>query len=575
MGKIMRVNMSDLQVSVQETAKEYQGLGGRGLTSVLILKEVPATCHPLGEKNKLVFAPGSLSGTTAANNSRLSVGLKSPLTGGIKESNAGGTSAFKLGRLGFAIVVEGIRNDGKWYILHVTKEGGKLIPAAEYQGLKNYELVKKLQSRFGEKVGILSIGPAGELKLSTATIASTDTSGIPCRHAGRGGPGAVMGSKGLKAIVIDDAGAPGVPIANPDKFKEGAKKFAKAILDHPLTGQGLKILGTNMLANPLNAAGAYPTHNFREGTFEAIDKVSGEYMHEVITKRGGNPSHAGCTTCIIQCSNVYVDEKGEYLTSSFEYETIWANGANLGISDLDTIARIDRLCDEYGIDTMEIGAAIGVAMDAGIKKFGDAKGALGLVEEVGKGTPLGRILGSGSWITGKVFGNPRVPAVKKQGMAAYEPRAIHGMGVSYATSPMGADHTAGWVVNQNIAAMGGKLDPHKAEGQVDASRMVQILTAAMDCTGLCTFVNFPVGDIPEGGQGLMEMMSALYGVDMTFDNVVELGKMVLKTEREFNLAAGFTKADDRLPDFMTEEKIPPHNVTFTVPDKELDRFFEF
>ncbi|HSB04837.1 MAG TPA: aldehyde ferredoxin oxidoreductase C-terminal domain-containing protein [Thermodesulfobacteriota bacterium] len=575
MAKIMRVNMSDLKISVEEMPKEYQGLGGRGLTSVLISKEVPPTCHPLGEKNKLVFAAGSLSGTSAANNSRLSVGLKSPLTGGIKESNAGGTSAFKLGRLGLNIVVEGIRKDGKWYILHVTKEGGKLTPADEYQGLKNYELVKKLQSRFGEKVGILSIGPAGEMKLSTATIASTDTSGIPCRHAGRGGPGAVMGSKGLKAIVIDDTGAPGVPIAHMEKFREGAKKFAKAIQNHPLTGQGLKILGTNMLVNPLNAAGAYPTRNFREGTFEGVDKVSGEYMHEVITKRGGNPSHAGCTTCIIQCSNVYVDEKGEYITSSFEYETIWANGANLGISDLDTIARIDRLCDEYGIDTMEIGAAIGVAMDAGIKKFGDAKGAMELIEEVGKGTPLGRILGSGSWVTGKVFGIARVPAVKRQGMAAYEPRALHGMGVSYATSTMGADHTAGWVVNQNIAAMGGKLDPHKAEGQVDASRMVQILTAAMDCTGLCTFVNFPVGDVPEGGQGLMEMMSALYGVDMTFDNVVELGKMVLKTEREFNLAAGFTKADDRLPDFMIEEKIPPHNVSFTVPDKELDRFFEF
>ena len=576
MGKMMRVNMSELKVAVEETPKDYLGLGGRGLTSALISKEVPPTCHPLGDKNKLVFAPGSLSGTTAANNSRLSVGLKSPLTGGIKESNAGGTTAFKIGRLGLsAIVVEGINQDGKWRLLHVTKDGGKLVPAEEYRGLKNYPLVKKLQDRFGQKVGILSIGPVGEMKLSTATIASTDTSGFPCRHAGRGGPGAVMGSKGLKAIVIDDTKAPGVSIANPEKFREGAKKFAKAVQDHPVTGQGLKILGTNMLVAPINAAGAYPTRNFREGTFAGVEKVSGEYMHEVITKRGGNPSHAGCTTCIIQCSNVYVDKKGNFITSAFEYETIWANGANLGISDLDSIARIDRLCDDYGIDTMEIGGAIGVAMEAGIRPFGDAKAALELIKEVGKGTPLGRILGSGAWVTGKVFGITRVPVVKRQTMAAYEPRAIHGMGVSYATSPMGADHTAGWVVNTNLAGLGGKLDPHKAEGQVDTSRMVQILTAAMDCTGLCTFVNFPVGDIPEGGQGLMEMMSALFGVDMTFDNVVDLGKKVLKIERAFNLAAGLTKADDRLPDFMIEEKIPPHNVSFTVSDTELDRFFEF
>jgi len=576
MGKIMRVNMSELKVVIEETPKGYQGLGGRGLTSTLISKEVPPTCHPLGDKNKLVFAPGSLSGTTAANNSRLSVGLKSPLTEGIKESNAGGTSAFKIGRLGMsAIVVEGIGKAGKWHILHVSKSGGKLIPADEYKGLKNYELVEKLQSRFGEKVGILSIGPAGEMKLSTATIASTDTSGFPCRHAGRGGPGAVMGSKGLKAIVVDDKGAPGVPIADPEKFKEGAKKFAKAILDHPLTGQGLKIFGTNMLVAPLNAAGAYPTRNFREGTFEGAEKVSGETMHEVITKRGGKPSHAGCTTCIIQCSNVYVDKKGNYVTSAFEYETIWANGANLGISDLDSLAKVDRLCDEYGIDTMEIGAAIGVAMEAGIRPFGDTKAALQLIEEVGKGTPLGRILGSGSWVTGKVFGVTRVPAVKRQSMAAYEPRALHGMGVSYATSPMGADHTAGWVADQNIEGLGGKLDPHKAEGQVDTSRMVQILTAAMDCTGLCTFVNFPVRDVPEGGQGLMEMMSALSGAPLTLDDVAELGKKVLKIEREFNLAAGLTAADDRLPEFMKEEKIPPHNVSFTVPDEELDRLFEF
>jgi aldehyde:ferredoxin oxidoreductase len=576
MGKFVRVDMSKLTVSMEEASKEIQGLGGRGLTSLIISREVPPTCHPLGNKNKLVIAPGSLSGTTAANSSRLSVGLKSPLTRGIKESNAGGTSAFKVGRLGLnAIIIEGIQQEEKWHILHITREGVRLIPADEYRGLKNYDLAKKLQARFGEKVGILSIGPVGEMKLATATIASTDTSGIPCRHAGRGGPGAVMGSKGLKAIVIDDTGAPGVPIVNPEKFKEGARKFAKAVQEHPLTGQGLKILGTNMLVNPINASGAYPTRNFKEGTFEGVDKVSGEYMHEVITKRGGNPSHSGCTTCIIQCSNVYVDEKGNYITSAFEYETIWANGANLGISDLDAIARIDRLCDEYGMDTMEIGAALGVAMEAGIKSFGDAQGAIELIEEVAKGTPLGRILGSGSWLTGNVFGITRVPAVKRQAMAAYEPRAIHGMGVTYATSPMGADHTAGWVVNQNLVAMGGKLDPHKAEGQVDASRMVQILTAAMDCTGLCTFVNFPVGEVPEGAQGLIEMMSALAGRDLTFDNVVELGKRVLKTEHEFNLAAGFTKADDRLPDFFYEEKIPPHNVSFTVPDRELDRLFDF
>ena len=577
MAKIMRVNMSELKVTLEDS-KEYEGLGGRGLSSTIVAKEVPPTCDPLRGRNKLVIAPGLLTGTNAANSGRLSVGCKSPLTGGIKESNVGGNVPFKIGRLGInGIVVEGLANPGKWYLLHLTNAGGKLIPADEYRGLMNYELAKKLQSKFGEKVGILSIGPVGEMKLATATIASTDVDGFPCRHAGRGGAGAVMGSKGLKAIVVDDTGGPGVSIADPEKFKEGAKRFAKALIEYPLTG-ALKTFGTNFLVGPINGAGGYPTRNFRDGSFEGAEKVSGEFMHEVITKRGGKPTHVGCTTCVIHCSNVYVDDKGKYITASFEYETIWAQGANLGISDLDSIAKADRLCDDYGIDTMENGQALGVAMEAGVRAFGDGKGALELIEEIGKGTPLGRILGSGSWVTGKAFGVTRVPAVKKQGMAAYEPRAIHGIGVTYATTPMGADHTAGWIVGRNLASMGGDLHPHKADGQVDASREAQINVAAMDSTGLCNFVNFAVGDsanAPDAGKGFLEMMSALRGKPVTFNDVKALGEKILKLERDFNSKAGFTKADDRLPDFMMEEPIPPHNVTFTVPDKELDRLFEF
>jgi len=577
MGKLMRVNMSALRVTTEDSG-EYQGLGGRGLSSTIIAKEVPPACDPLRGLNKLVIAPGVLSGTSAANSGRLSVGCKSPLTGGIKESNVGGNTSQKIARLGFSgLVIEGLPEQGKWYILHLTKEGGKLLPGNEYCGLKNYELAKKLQSRFGEKAGILSIGPAGEMKLAAASVASTDVDGFPCRHAARGGPGAVMGSKGLKAIIVEDAGGAGVSIANPEKFREAAKKFAKAVVDYPFSGV-LKTLGTNFLVAPINAAGGYPTRNFLEGTFEGADQVSGEYMQQVIAKRGGKPTHMGCSNCVIHCSKVYVDEKAQYITGSFEYETIWALGANLGVSDLDSIAWADRLCDEYGIDTIEIGQSLGVAMEAGVKKFGDAKGALELLEEVGKGTALGRILGSGAWVTGKVFGITRVPAVKRQGMAAYEPRAIHGIGVTYATTPMGADHTAGWTVGRNLASMGGDLHPHKPEGQVDASREAQITVAAMDSTGLCNFVNPAIGDTagaPEAGPAFLEMMGALHGSPVSLDDLKALGVKILKLEREFNAQAGFTKEDDRLPEFMKQEKIPPHNVIFTVPDEELDRLFNF
>jgi aldehyde:ferredoxin oxidoreductase len=571
MGKLLRINMSTLSATMEETPEAYRGLGGRGLTSMVVAKEVIPTCEPLGKHNKLVIAPGILSGTNAANSGRLSIGLKSPLTGGIKESNVGGTAAYRIGRLGIgAIVIEGLPEQGKLYILHVTKDGGKLIPADEYRGMKNYELAEKLQKKYGEKVAILSIGPVGEMGLPTATVAATDPEGHPARHAGRGGSGAVMGSKGLKAIVIDDSDGPGIPIADPARFKEGARKFAKALQEHPETGQGLKLYGTAGIASLINASGAYPTRNFSAGTFEGIDKINGEYLYEVITKRGGKPSHVGCSLCIIQCSNVYVDEKGNYITSAFEYETIGLFGGNCGISDLDIIARADRLCDDYGMDTMEMGAAIGVAMEAGVKTFGDGNGLLELLEEVGKGTPLGRIIGSGAWSVGRAFGVTRVPVVKKQGISMYEPRGIQGMGTTYATSPMGADHTSGWVVNFNLAPMGGTLDPHKPDGQVDISRTIQIITAGMDSTGLCMMVNMVIGGTPEGGQGFVEMMSGLYGKDFTFNDLVNIGKTVIRTEYNFNKAAGFTNADDRLPEFMKEEKLPPHNVSFTVSDEELD-----
>lgn len=578
MRKILRADMSSLKVVTEDIPKGYEKLGGRGLTSTIVCGEVSPTCHPLGKFNKLVIAPGVLSGTNLANSGRLSVGCKSPLTAGIKESNVGGNAPAKLGRLGIgAIVIEGLLQNKGLYILRITKSGAELISGEEYQGLKNYELVSQLQAKYGKKIGVLSIGPVGEMKLSTATIACTDVDGVPCRHAARGGPGAVMGSKGLKAIIVDDQDAGGVQIAERDKFKEAGKVFANAIVNYPFT-DALKTFGTNFLVAPINAAGGYPTRNFREGTFEGADTVSGEFMHELITKRGGKFGHQGCSNCVIHCSNVYVDEKGTPITSSFEFETIWAQGANLGISDLDSIARADRLCDEYGIDTMEIGQAIGVAMDAGIREFGDSKGALELIQEVGKGSPLGKILGAGAWVTGKVLGITRVPVVKKQGMAGYEPRAIHGIGVTYATSPMGADHTAGWTVGRNLEAMGGDLHPHKPDGQVDASRDSQVNVAGMDCTGLCNFTNFHIGDVennPNAGKAFVDLMSAFYGSQVTIDDIQAEGRKILSMERDFNLKAGFTQADDRLPEFMYEEEIPPHNVVFTVPGKELDLLFNF
>ena len=576
METVYRVNMTEGTVTTEALAEDCAGLGGRGLTSTLIAKEVPPLCHPLGPENKLVLAPGLLSGTTAPCSGRLSVGTKSPLTGGIKEANAGGTGAQNMARLGVAaIIVEGQPEAGKLSVLKVTADGATLLPGDDLRGLGNYDTVARLTAEHGEKTCCMSIGQAGELMMSGASIAVTDIEMRPTRHAGRGGVGAVMGAKGLKAIVLDDTGTERPVAKDPEAFKQTARKFAKLLSGHPVTGETLPTYGTNALANVINEAGAYPTRNFSSGQFEGTESISGERQREVILERGGlakHPCHPGCT---ITCSRVYMDADGKYLTKGPEYETIWANGANCGIDDLDAIAQMDRLYDDYGLDTIEMGAALGVAMDGGVIKFGDAEGAIRLVHEIGAGTALGRILGNGAAVTGQAFGVARVPVVKRQALPAYDPRAAKGIGVTYATTTMGADHTAGYAIAPNILKVGGDVDPLSPEGQAELSQQLQIVTAALDSTGLCLFVAFCVMDEPEAMQAIVDMLNTRLGTSLTGDDVGALGKRILKTERAFNTEAGFTSKDDRLPRFFQTDPLAPHNVVFDVSDEDLDSVHAF
>jgi len=575
MDKILRINMGAAggPKATVNPVGAYAGLGGRAMTSGIVSQEVPPLCHALGEDNKLVIAPGMLSGSTAAMSGRLSVGCKSPLTGGIKEANAGGQPSQMLARLGYAaIVLEGKPKEGALYKLFINKDGVKISSADNLKMLGNYDTVEKMKAEFGEKIAVMSIGPAGEMKLAAASIACTDMELRPTRHAGRGGVGAVMGSKGVKAIVIDDAGAKMRSPKDPEAFKDATKRWVEGIRKHPVTGQGMPAYGTNVLTNVINEAGGYPTKNFMWGRFDTCSKISGETQAALENQRGGEGSAThGCHRgCIIRCSGTFYDKDGHYLTKQPEYETVWAHGGNCGIDDLDSIAMLDRLDDDFGVDTIEMGATIGVAMEAGLAKFGDAQAAINLVKEVGKGTPLGRILGSGAAVTGKVFGVERIPVVKGQSMPAYDPRGVQGIGVTYATSPMGADHTAGYAVATNILGVGGKVDPLKPEGQAELSRNLQIATAAIDSTGMCLFIAFPIMDQPETFQALLDSMNAFFGLKLTANDVTELGKSVLKKERDFNLQAGLTAQHDRLPEFFKKESLPPHNVTFTVTDKDLD-----
>ncbi|WP_157059591.1 aldehyde ferredoxin oxidoreductase C-terminal domain-containing protein [Sporomusa ovata] len=575
----MRVNMTTKEVVTGEAPEKYAGLAGRALTSNFVNDEVKPTCHPLGKNNKLIFAPGLLSGTSASQSGRLSVGAKSPLTGTIKESNTGGTFSQKMAKMGIkALVIEGMPEEDKFYVLKIDMNGVTIedAPAEILGGCGNYEALKVLSAKYGAKVGIALAGPAGEYRLPTANISFKDPEGN-IRSAGRGGLGAVLGSKKVKALVIDDTGAPGVTLAKPEEFRAAAKAFAKALTTHPVTGQALPAYGTDVLVNILNEAGGLPAKNFTAGRIGWNDKISGETMNATITERGGDGkvSHGCHAGCIIRCSQWYPDKDGKYVTSGFEYETVWALGADACIQDLDDIAYIDRAMDDVGVDAIDVSVAVATAMEGGLLPWGDGKATLEAIKQIAIPTPLGRIIGGGTAIVGKVCGLFRTPVVKDQAIPAYDPRAIKGIGLTYATTPMGADHTSGYCIATNILKVGGYVDPLKKEGQVELSRNLQIATAAVDSTGMCLFIAFAILDIPEGFNALVDMINARYGLSLTADDVTALGKSILKAERAFNAAAGFTNAHDRLPEFFEYEPCPPHNAVWDFTPEEIDEVFNF
>ncbi len=578
MDKIARIDMGAAggpKVTVGDLGA-YAGLGGRAMTSLVVAAEVHPLAHALGAENKLVIAPGMLSGTTGSMTGRLSVGCKSPLTGTIKESNAGGQAAQVLARLGYAaLILEGKPQGDDLYKIYINKDGIQVIVDNSLKLLDNYPVIDKLRREYGDKAAYMSIGSAGERKLLAASIACTDPELRPTRHCGRGGVGAVMGAKRVKAIILDDAGMKMRPPRDADAYRDANRKFVEGLRKHPVTGEGLPAYGTNVLTNVLNEAGGYPTYNFKTGQFENCSSISGEAQAALEIKRGGSATHGCHRGCVIQCSGIYNDKDGNYVTKQPEYETVWSHGGNCGIHDLDTVARLDYMDDNIGVDTIEMGVTIGIAMDAGLADFGDGEAAIRLVDEVGKGTPLGRVLGCGAEITGKVFGVERVPVVKGQALSAYDPRAVQGMGVTYATGTMGADHTSGYAVATNILKIGGDVDPLKTEGQVELSRNLQIATAAIDSTGMCLFVAMALMDQPETFQALFDMLGSFHGSAMTGDEFMALGKKVLSAERDFNTRAGFTRHHDRLPRFFNSEPLEPHNIAFMVKDEDLDEVFNW
>jgi len=557
--KFLRVNMTSGLIAEEKIPEHYIGLGGRGLTSIMINERVPADCDPLGEDNLLVFAPGFLSGTPLANTGRLSIGAKSPLTGGIKESNVGGAMANALARHGIrAVIIEGRAPGDALYHLAIDNKGtASLVNALDCRKMGNYALAERLLNTLGEKNAISSIGPAGEMMLKSASIQTTSPDGIPCRAAARGGLGAVMGSKGLKALVVSKRGKVSRSIADPDGFKDISKRFAAAIKRDGWSGQVLSEYGTASILASTNASGALPTRNAKQGNFSGADRINGDAVADTIKKRGGKTTHKGCSQCIINCSNIYVDASGKPITSALEYETLWAMGAMTGIDDLDAIARLDFLCDDIGLDTMNTGVALAVAMDVGVIQFGDGQAAIDMVASVAQGTKMGRLVGHGPDAVGNHLNHFRVPTIKGQSIAGYDPRAMLGMGVTYATSPMGSDHTAGFV--------GG------ARGSIDtlrnASRSSQVHMAATDSMGLCMFAQ------SGGMDNLYRAINALTGEPFGLKAWQLLGLRCLTAEIDFNRRAGLTEKDDRLPEMFHKEPLSPYHGAVPYPENDLQETF--
>ncbi|UCF83948.1 MAG: aldehyde ferredoxin oxidoreductase C-terminal domain-containing protein [Desulfobacteraceae bacterium] len=268
--------------------------------------------------------------------------------------------------------------------------------------------------------------------------------------------------------------------------------------------------------------------------------------------------HACMRGCLIRCSNVFNAENGTYLTSGLEYETIVMMGSNLDIDDLDTIAQIDFRCDNYGMDTIEMGATLGLLNGTELFSFGDGKRAIALVDEIGHGTVLGRILGQGAATTGKVFGIRRVAAVKGQSLAANCARSIKGLGVTYATSPQEADHTSGFVAEELLSK----------EGHVERSRTAQINVVIADSLGLCQFTGLRAEH-----ELFATLVGPLTGKNLNETDIRSIGQNALWQERSFKTFAGFGSAQDRLPEFMATETLPPNDTVFDVEDEDLDRVF--
>ncbi len=550
MRKYLHINLSDKTVETEELEGEAIIKAGRNFIVRTLLDMGTATVDPLSPENPLIFSAGPFAGTNFSNANRISVGCKSPLTGGIKESNGGGTFAFALGQLeiaGFTLLAA----SDDWTVIRITKDGGiRFEDAAPYLGKGNFEAAAMLHEKYGDKVSLALCGPVGEYQGLIAGIAFSDVENRPVRLSARGGVGAVMGMKKVKAIVCDKHKMPA--FTDRKKVMAVVREYGAMISADP-AAQAMGRNGTAQVSDLTNHLGGLPVNNFSSGqqvdTANAVHKMGGDYIRDLNIERGGVTTHACMPGCMIKCSNIYVDADGVEMVSPLEYETICLLGTNVGIFEPDDMARLNNTLNDLGVDTIEVGATLGVLMEAGEAEFGDVPFMEAALVDIAEATERGKLLAQGTHRVGEHYGVKRVPVIKKQAISAYDPRVIEVTAISMMVTAQGADHTTG---NIPAAECAGKTTEELAALSLE----VQINSAAADSLGICVFGRTVTNPNHEMIIGALKDAFGP-GLDLDPDFINQLGRETLLLEIEFNEKAGFTEADDALPRFFYDEELPP------------------
>ena len=562
MRKYLQINLTDRSVETKKLDGEAIARGGRYLIAKTLLEDGVANTNPLSPENPLIFSAGPFAGTNFSNANRLSVGCKSPLTGGIKEANTGGTFAFALGQLEVAgFTLHGAASD--WVVIRILKDGPVTFePAGDIVGKGNFDAARALHERFGDKVSIALCGPVGEWLGLVAGISFSDVENRPSRLAARGGVGAVMGMKKVKAVVVDRHKMP--PFHDRKKLMTSVREYGTRISESvPI--QNMAKFGTATVGDFTNKIGGLPVHNFSAGqlvnTDDDVFELGGDHIHARNSERGGDTTHACMPGCMIKCSNVYVDSDGKEIVSPLEYETLGLLGSNCGLTDPDHVARLNAVCNDLGIDTIEIGGMLGALMDAGHAEFGDVEFLGQALDDIAQGNERGRLLAQGAARVGEHFGIERVPVIKKQAISAYDPRVIEVTGISMMYTAQGADHTAG-----NLPA--AECDGKTTEELTKESLHMQVMCAAVDSLGLCVFGRSVTNEHPEM---IINAVNAAFDAGLDMEFFEELGRETIRMEKTFNTAAGFNEEDDELPEFFYSEPLAPSGKTARHRSADVNR----